>query len=271
MVRPPKRKHSQKPANKISRKSAPKKSAKPAPKKAPVTYADVAGQPKKKFNYQKAAKKLKDYGLQVKLGSPSGKKKAKSLWKEYAGYINHTEKPRAVRVGTRKTPVHEKQKHKFPSLRPKLYVFKFQKLTKKERELAKNSGLFSSRQFTPSGVFIEKPANIAAKKFKVTFKKGAVRIRGGARDDVVTRLDAENLLDDPTKEIQKVLSQAKRKGKKPKTYSLLVNGFRSNHSSQSLKIFTQYLKDKLLPEWLEKNEGKDENDFADMFHLRIVY
>jgi hypothetical protein len=268
LVKKPAVKLVKKPAVKPVKKPAVKPGKKPAVKPVKkishkILFSNVGK--KRRFNYEKAAKKLKAYGVKVSLKSSSGKAKIKKQWREYAGYINHTEKPRSVLVVTAKAPVHHRR-----APAPKKYNFKFQKLTAKERKAALASKLFSKHQFTGTGIFIEKPVNIPARKFKVSFHGKSVKIVGGNRRDIITQLDAEKLLENPEVAVRDAVETAKKKGR-VKSYSLLVNGYRSRHSSQSLKIFTRYIKDELMPQWLEKNEGKTEEDFADVFHLRLIY
>lgn len=223
------------------------------------------------FNHKLALKKLRAFGFSGSLKTANGKAKVKVLWKEYGGYINYTEKPRKVRTGLLKRPVTQRElksgKVKLPE---KTYNFKFQKLTAKQRKLALRSKLFSKHQFTPSGIFIEKPANIKARNFKITFKDKHVELKGGSRREVITRLDAKELIKNPSKAVTEALKRGKGK-RKPKSYSLLVNGFRSKHVSTSARSLQYYLREVLLPDWLSRNEDLDENDFADIFHIRQIF
>jgi hypothetical protein len=222
------------------------------------------------FSYNIALKKLREYGFKGSTRTKASKVKVKQLWKEYAGYINYTEKPRKIRTGLVSGPVKQSDiksgKVKLPE---KSYNFKFQKLTPTQAKKAKASKLFSKHQFTPKGIFIEKPVNIKAKNFKITFKGNNVNIKGGTRKETMVRINEKMLINDPDKAIKEAIKRGGKK--KPKTYSITVNGFRSRHVSASAKSLQYYLKEILLPQWLEKNEDKDEDDFADIFHIRLIY
>jgi len=152
------------------------------------------------------------------------------------------------------------------------YHFKFQPLTKSERKKAKASGLFSGEQFTKRGLLIEKPVNLPSKEYKVTFGKGGeVSISGGKRSDIIRKLDAEALAVDPYKAVKAAVGKDK-----PSSLSLMVNGFRSRHFSSSVNQMAFYLKNELLPQWMDKNAGKQDSEdeafelFSDIFHIRML-
>lgn len=157
------------------------------------------------------------------------------------------------------------------------YNFKFQKLTAKERRIAKASGLFSSKQFAPAGVWIEKPANVPAAHYHVRFEgKADVYIRGGDRRDVNVKIEAREMVRDPHKAVESAIKRATKRGEKPRAISLMVNGWSSRHQSASLNAFFYYLDNTLLPEWISKNEDRHDDEdemfeeFTDIFHLKLL-
>lgn len=210
----------------------------------------------KKSEYSKAAKELKRFGYDITYRANDRKTFRqrgiiRQLYESKVSYIRATEKTRLVRVGD------ENQD----------YTFKFQRLTPKEKKMAIESGLFSREQFTKRGLFLEKPINLRSSQYKVKFTKRGVTIKGLSRSDRIVRLDAKTLAVDPEKAVkQAVLGE-------PKRISLMVNGFRSQHESLSLKQFWQYMRDELLPQWMDKNDHypNPEKLFTDIFHLRLLY
>ncbi len=230
-----------------------------------------------RFDYKTAQKKLETFGWKLPAKTKGQKSKLKTFWKTKAAYVNHLDKDRLVDVitGVRKNLKRKKGKQKITRTSKLEYRFKFQKLTAKQQRIAKASKLFSDEQFSPKGIFIERPLNIKPKDYKVSFKGNSVEITADCRHDEIVLIDSAELAVDPEKAIQSAIdSRQCMKGKKKKTvrtYSLMVNGFRSKHSSSSAKAFMWYLKNKLLPEWLEKNEEEDEAKFSDIFHMRLIY
>ena len=210
----------------------------------------------KKSEYSKAAKELKRFGYDITYRANDRKTFRqrgiiRQLYESKLSYIRATEKSRSVQVGESKQD----------------YTFKFQKLSATEKKLALDSGLFSREQFTKKGIFIEKPINLKASQYKVQFTKKGVTIKGLSRSDRIVRLDAKTLAVDPEKAVKQAVIGD------PKRISLMVNGFRSQHESLSLKQFWQYMRDELLPQWMDKNSHYDnpEKLFTDIFHLRLLY
>lgn len=233
-----------------------------------------------RFNYALAQKKLRKFGWDFKAKTKPQKTKLKSFWKSKAAYVNYIEKDRLVDVttGVIKGLKKKKGRQKLVHKSTLEYRFKFQRLGKKQMISAKKSGLFSDQQFTPTGIFIERPINIPAKDYKVSFHKNSIEITADCRHDEIVAVDANILAIDPARAIQEAIESRKclTKGgrqKKVKAYSLMVNGFRSKHSSSSAKVFMYYIKNILLPEWLEKNKYEENpaGKFADIFHVRLLY
>lgn len=226
--------------------------------------------PSKNFDYKTIAKKLKKFGYKVNIKSAAGKKAAWNKWKKVGGYINYTEKPRQTRPAVAGKIYHLK-KDKLPPV--KSYKFKFQKLTPKQLKTLKKSGLYSKDQFSETGVFIEVPANLDRRKFRLKIKGNDIEILGGSRKDLMVRLDPEKMIVDPESAVTDAVKQTtKRKKKKPKGYSLRVRGYSAKNAQYTtLKQMAQYIKFRLLPDWLERNEDADEKKFADIFHVKILY
>lgn len=231
------------------------------------------------FDYAKAQKSLEKFGWKLPAKTKGQKTKLKAFWKTKAAYINHLDKDRLVDVitGVKKGVKKGKGRTKIAETSKLEYRFKHQKLSAKQQAAAKASRLFANEQFTPTGIFIERPVNIPAKDYKISFGK-TVEITADCRHDEIVGIDPDLLAADPDKAIKEAIAnrQCREKNgkgplKTPKTYSLMVNGFRSMHSSSSEKIFMQYIKNRLLPDWLEKNEDEDETLFADIFHIRLIY
>jgi len=220
------------------------------------------------FDYSRAANSLKKFGWKVGTKTKKQKAKVKELWKSKSAYINYTTADRTVSpiIGIKKVSKAQKKKGgriKIAKTSKLVYRFKFQKLSTKQMKRAKDSKLFSDAQFTPKGIFIERPKGIPAKKYKVSFKGKNVEINSDCRNDEIVLLDAGELAADPSRAIQDAIANrqctdSKGNLKTVKSYSLMVNGFRAQTSSSlTEKQFIWYLSNKLLPEWLEKNEGED--------------
>jgi len=159
--------------------------------------------------------------------------------------------------------------------------FAFVKLSAKKRKLAKKYGLFSSEQFTPNGVFIEKAANVPRKNIVFKFTKdGLVRRYKGLPtgtetsllSSLIVRIDAVKLAIDPKGAFDKAIGQ-----KDYDSLLLLVNGFRFKSGVYVDKnLFTKYLDENLLPNWIKRNEHRHKSDeemfeeFADIFHLELI-
>lgn len=240
--------------------------------------------PKKadRFNYAKAQKDLAKYGWKKSAKTKGQKTALKAFWKTKAAYVNHISKDRLVDVITGIKPGLKRNKkggrQKIAKTSKLVYRFKFQKLSPAQMKLAKQSNVFSQQQFSPMGIFIERPINIAAKDYKVSFHKGSVEITADCRHDEIVGIDAARLAVDPEAAIteaieRRVCTDKKGKQKKIKTFSLMVNGFRSKRSAGSVKAFLWYMKNTLLPDWLSKNEDEEnpEGKFADIFHVRLLY
>lgn len=234
------------------------------------------------FDYVSASKNLKKFGWKLGTKTKGQKAKVKSLWRSKSAYINFLTKDRTVSpiVGIKKVTKAQKKKGGKISIAKtsKLqYRFKFQKLSSLQLKKAKNSKLFSAAQFTPSGIFIERPKGIPAKKYRVSFKGKNVEINSDCRNDEIILIDSNALAIDPTQAIKDAIENrncrdSKGRLKKIRSYSLMVNGFRAQTSSSlNEKQFVWYLTNKLLPEWLEKNEGENESAFVDTFHVRVIY
>lgn len=200
----------------------------------------------------------------------SGKKQAvKRAWKNKAAFILHAS-------GQAKT---QRRIRSNPTKKPLTFVtakdgsmrlnvkggqaqnFVFKKLTAKQRKNFK--GLFSSAQFTPTGIFIEKPANIPANQFKVTVEDNAVIYKAGKRKDKIVRINPKELAKDPERAIKKAMGK-----RKPKGFAIMVNGFRGKNS-HPIKNFFHYAENTLL-EIYEREEMTAE-EFSDIFHLRLLY
>jgi len=186
----------------------------------------------------------------------------RKLYEAKKSYINFTEPP----------------KRKVREVRGIEYNFKFQKLTPKQRKIAKASKAFSKDQFTPAGIWIEKPANVPAAKYKVKFRGTSdVVIEGNKRRDVNVKIDAQEMAIDPRGAVEAAIKRGKRKGETVRAISLMVNGWSSKHQSSSLDAFYAYLTEELLPEWLDKNMGYHDDDedealeqFTDIFHAKLL-
>lgn len=186
------------------------------------------------------------------------------LYKEKAAYINFAEfNPRSKtnkKGGTREVSGVK-------------YNFALKKLTPKQRKQALASGLFSKKQFTSGGVFVEKPSNIPASEYKISFEKGLVKIKGGKRKDVIVKMNSGEFAVDPVSAAKRAIGK-----RKPKNgAALMVNGFRSRATAANLKTFYYYLENELIPNWSEKNESHYDNEnemaeaFTDIFHIRLLY
>lgn len=234
------------------------------------------------FDYQTAEKKLKKFGFKVTSRGKKGKTALRSLWRTKSAYIKFISEPRKVTpiVGIKKVSEARKKKGgkiKIGKTSKLSYQFKFQKLSPKQRVAALKSKLFSKAQYTPTGIFIERPEGIPAKDYRVRFKKGAVEINSDCRNDEILLLDAGELAANPDATIRRAIDNrtcldSRGNQKTVKSYSLMVNGFRAQTSSSlSEKTFIWYLTNKLLPEWLEKNEDENTEGFTDTFHVRLIY
>lgn len=155
----------------------------------------------------------------------------------------------------------------------KEYIFKIQKLTRKQKKQVKDSGLFSKEQFTKHGVFIEKPVNIPAKDYRIKFTKKGIEVRMGKRRDLIVKLDWRDMISDAKETIRRLVEKYK-----PKSSSLVVNGFRATSNiSISAEALEFYITEDLLPSWFARNgkyyEGDAEamEEFTDIFHLRLIY
>lgn len=186
----------------------------------------------------------------------------------------------------KKTFIHHAEfnpRSKDRTLRGQDYDFAFVKLSKKKRKLAEKYGLFSSEQFTPKGVFIEKAANVPRKNivFKFT-KSGLVRSYKGLpvspgnqlQSSLVVRLDSKLLAIDPNGAFDKAIGQHEYE-----SLLLLVNGFRFKSGRYVDKdLFNKYIVDDLLPDWNKRNERyypKETEEeaaqkFADIFHIELI-
>ncbi len=226
-----------------------------------------------KKRYSDAAKLLRKFGykttLTAKSMSAAKKKAVRKAYNKQAAYILHTtgaaKSARKIRTkvsnkalrfvtareGSTRLDVKGGQAQKF--------VFK--KLTPAQRK--KFKGLFSAGQFTPTGIFIERPANIPANRFGVSIEGDAVIIKAGRRVDKIVRLNPRELAKDPKKAIAKAMGKKKAKG-----FSIMVNGFQGK-TAHAIKSFFNYAQNTLL-EIYEREEMTAE-EFSDIFHLRLLY
>lgn len=228
------------------------------------------------FDYKDATKSLKKFGFKI----PKQKKKLKAFYRTKAAYIKYITEDRTVSpiIGTVKRKKGAKGKIKSAKVSRLKYRFKFQKLSKKKLAVAKKSGVFSSNQFSPTGVFVERSIGIKAKDFKISFKdNGEVSITSDCRHDEIVPINPTLLAVDPEKAVTDAIENRKcrdSRGKlrKPKTFSLMVNGYRAQTtSSLSLKSFLYYMTNNLLKRWTDQNGDDAEEEFADVFHVRIIY
>lgn len=231
--------------------------------------------------YIEAAKLIKKFGYSTtykgnKKNGTAVLKRVKKIYKQIAPYTMHLAgegKPRKAYMGDKyinRSLKFVKRKDgsmglvtgKGRPLRATNFDFVFKKLTPKQRKEFK--GLFSKRQFTPSGVFIEKPASISPKKFKISIEGKAVKYCYGKCKDRLVKISRTALARDPAEAVRKAIGK-----RKPKSVKLVVNGFLGRRSL-SLKELLYYVEAQLAPQFLEE-EGNDEGDFTDTFQLRLIY
>lgn len=232
------------------------------------------------FDYPKAQKSLQKFGWDLKAKTPKQKTKLKAFYKSKAAYIKYLKDDRTVSpiIGTVKRKKGAKGRIRSAKVSRLKYRFKFQKLSQKKLKIARESGAFSSNQFSPKGIFVEHWEGIKKKDFKINFEKsGAVTFTSDCRHDEIVALDPRLLAIDPEKAVADAIANRKCRDsrgrqRKPKTFSLMVNGFRAqNRSSLSLKSFLYYMTNDLLKRWTEENGEEDEEKFSDVFHVRIIY
>ncbi len=232
------------------------------------------------FDYKDAKKTLTKFGWKLPNKTPKQKSKLKAFYKSKAGYIKYLKEDRTVSpiIGTVKRKKGAKGRIRSAKVSRLKYQFKFQKLSKKKLKVAKESGVFSSNQFSPTGVFVEHHAGIKSKDFKINFKaNGEVSVTSDCRHDEIVSINPALLAIDPEKAVADAIANRKcvdSRGKlrKPKTFSLMVNGYRAqSRSSLSLKSFLYYMTNDLLKRWTEQNGEEDEEKFSDVFHVRLIY
>ena len=179
------------------------------------------------------------------------------LYDDKKSLINFTEPPK------------RKAAHKAGGIE---YNYKFQRFSPKNLKRLKKSGVFTSEQFTPNGIFIEKPVNVPASEYKISLTaKGEVRFKGRDRNDVIVPLETRAIVKDANKEIDRVLNSREE----PDTYSLICGKY-SSGLGFTKKTLSQYLKDDLMREWLEEGgkyyrEGNTKQGFTDVFKIRFLY
>jgi len=231
--------------------------------------------------YTQTVKTLKSLGYNVSYSAKGPLKKqvanrVRRLFHKSAPYLAYLEgeNVRGVYNGVKETFYDEKGKLKTGTPqnprnpRTTKYNFVYKKLKPSEKKLFK--GLVSPSQFTAGGVFIEKPAHIPLKKFKIKADKTGVVYKFGDCEDKVIRISPRALARNPETALKNALARAmKGTKKKPKNFRLMVNGFRGQRSF-TIKELHYYVETQLLPNFME-NEDVNEEDFSDTFHISLSY
>jgi hypothetical protein len=231
--------------------------------------------------YTKTVKTLKSLGYNISYSAKGQLKKqvanrVRRLFHKSAPYLAYLEgeNVRGVYNGVKETFYDDKGRLRVGTEsnprapRTTKYNFIYKKLKPSERKLFK--GLVSPGQFTKGGVFIEKPAHIPLKKFKIKVSKDGITYKYDKLEDKVVRLSPRALAVNHEKALKNALARAsKGPKKKPKNYRLMVNGFRGQRAF-TLKELHFYVEAQLLPTFME-DEDVNEEDFADTFHISLSY
>lgn len=161
--------------------------------------------------------------------------------------------------------------------------FKFFKLQPSKRRKLK--GIFSKNTLTPRGVFIQIPKGVPRSEFKLSVsRRGGVRLQGKGMCDSFIAVDPEKLAVDPQEAFKTALGK-----RNPQAVKLVVNGYESRtekskgaHAIYDLEVFFGYFNELHQAMTAEPGEYKGpikrnqkraytDEEFADIFHLKLIY